>query len=110
MRVSNKGAHAFYEQLGLKNIGKRPRYYSDKEDAFIYTGPLPIAEHDVAGMDLRINAAATKIETTGTTPSELILAIESSCDETAVALLMAMELFSPMLLLRRLIFTLALVE
>lgn len=87
VRVSNKGAHAFYEQLGLKNIGKRPRYYSDKEDAFIYTGPLPIAEHDVAGMDLRINAAATKIETTGTTPSELILAIESSCDETAVALI-----------------------
>lgn len=111
VRVSNTGAHAFYEKLGLKNIGKRPRYYSDKEDAFIFTGPLPIESHDVAGMDMRINAAVTPLrDTEEATPQEnqvgasqltdaqpadnfesskqeLILAIESSCDETAIALI-----------------------
>lgn len=94
VRVSNTGAHAFYETLGLKNIGKRPRYYSDKEDAFIFTGPLPIFQHDVAGMDLRINEAVSEIIPDKDTNSEgtpekstLILAIESSCDETALALI-----------------------
>lgn len=84
VRVSNTGAHAFYERLGLDRIGVRPRYYSDKEDAAIYTGPLPLAEHDVAGMELRINAAvsSTQAERCG-----LILAIETSCDETAAALI-----------------------
>ncbi len=123
VRASNTGAQAFYERLGLKNIGKRPHYYSDKEDAFIFTGPLPVSEHDVAGMDLRINEAsevsiasssydiARDVARDNTAspardvaqdaergvmldaafnmaPSdEFILAIESSCDETAVALI-----------------------
>lgn len=84
VRVSNTGAHAFYERLGLDRIGVRPRYYSDKEDAAIYTGPLPLAEHDIAGMELRINAAVSsaQVERSG-----LILAIETSCDETAAALI-----------------------
>lgn len=84
VRVSNTGAHAFYERLGLDRIGVRPRYYSDKEDAAIYTGPLPLAEHDVAGMELRINAAVSSAQAQR---SGLILAIETSCDETAAALI-----------------------
>lgn len=126
VRASNTGAHAFYERLGLQRIGVRPRYYSDKEDAVIYTGPLPLAEHDVAGMELRLNdavkAAQATIEAhesnfsdvTKVVDSEerqqghssdafasqshnsashlqiqgkLILAIETSCDETAAALI-----------------------
>ena len=91
VRASNTGAHAFYERLGLKNIGTRPHYYSDKEDACIYEGPLPVAEHDVAGMELRLNAAAANAgkETGKRIPlsGKLILAIESSCDETAAALI-----------------------
>ncbi len=120
VRVSNEGAHRFYEALNLRNIGKRPRYYSDREDAFIFEGPLPLAEHDVAGMGLLINEAssaqielraadehlsqagaasegAPAIDTAGDTvktklthellPETLILAIESSCDETAVAII-----------------------
>lgn len=90
VRASNTGAHAFYERLGLKKIGARPRYYSDKEDAVIYTGPLPVAEHDVAGMELRLNAAAAHAEAVGQSiplQGKLILAIESSCDETAAALI-----------------------
>ncbi len=84
VRVSNTGAHAFYERLGLKNIGKRPRYYSDKEDAFIYTGPLVLPADDKAGMELRVNEIGKEIQEQ---PETLILAIESSCDETAAALI-----------------------
>ena len=84
VRVSNTGAHAFYERLGLDRIGVRPRYYSDKEDAAIYTGPLPMTEHDVAGMELRINAAVSSAQAQR---SGLVLAIETSCDETAAALI-----------------------
>lgn len=95
VRLSNTGAHAFYERLGLKRIGVRPRYYSDREDAVIYTGPLPLAEHDVAGMELRLNDAVKSADAnTSVQPDQhldvqgkLILAIETSCDETAAALI-----------------------
>lgn len=95
VRLSNTGAHAFYERLGLKCIGVRPRYYSDREDAVIYTGPLPLAEHDVAGMELRLNDAVKSADTNASAQSnqyldvqgKLILAIETSCDETAAALI-----------------------
>jgi N6-L-threonylcarbamoyladenine synthase/protein kinase Bud32 len=95
VRLSNTGAHAFYERLGLKRIGVRPRYYSDREDAVIYTGPLPLAEHDVAGMELRLNDAVKSADTNMSAQSDqplnvqgkLILAIETSCDETAAALI-----------------------
>lgn len=95
VRLSNTGAHAFYERLGLKRIGVRPRYYSDREDAVIYTGPLPLAEHDVAGMELRLNDAVKSADANMSAQSDqplnvqgkLILAIETSCDETAAALI-----------------------
>lgn len=95
VRLSNTGAHAFYERLGLKRIGVRPRYYSDREDAAIYTGPLPLAEHDVAGMELRLNDAVKSADANTSAQSDqsldvqgkLILAIETSCDETAAALI-----------------------
>lgn len=110
VRASNAGAHAFYERLGLVNIGTRPRYYSDREDAFIFTGSLPLVGRDVAGMDLRLNAAVSDVCVDGGgvedgaasdasssdgsaasafTPvnGKLILAIETSCDETAAALI-----------------------
>lgn len=101
VRVSNEGAQRFYEQAGLTALGKRPRYYSDGEDALIMSGKLPVLEHDVAGMTLAVNnARATQAnphvsrETSerGADPSALtsrrplIFAIESSCDETAAAL------------------------
>ena len=96
--ASNTGAHAFYERLGLSCVGTRPRYYSDREDARIYTGPLPVAEHDVAGMELHLNdasqapdASAAPDEAYTSAPlsiqGRLILAIETSCDETAAALI-----------------------
>lgn len=98
VRASNTGAHAFYERLGLSCVGTRPRYYSDREDARIYTGPLPVAEHDVAGMELHLNDASqapdepaasdgAPVPTRIPIHGKLILAIETSCDETAAALI-----------------------
>lgn len=94
VRASNVGAHAFYESLGMKKLGKRPRYYSDREDAFVFMGPLPHVGRDVAGMNLLVNEGAQaqaaqasgSVIGGGTLPDTLILAIESSCDETAVAI------------------------
>ena len=86
VRRSNKFAQLFYEHLGLKQIGVRPHYYSDKEDAFIYTGPLPTAQRDVAGMDLHINETADQEREDIAACGDLILAIETSCDETAAAI------------------------
>lgn len=109
VRVSNAGAREFYRALGFENRGKRPHYYSNREDAFVLAGPLPLVDGDVAGMELRVNEAAWGASLSGETapravreldsaaedgaPSvenmashPLILAIESSCDETAAAI------------------------
>ena len=88
VRVSNEKARALYEHLGFESMGVRPCYYSDGEDACIYKGPLPLSSHDVAGMELRCQE--TSSVQTATLNKEckhpLILAIESSCDETAAAI------------------------
>ncbi|NGM18022.1 tRNA (adenosine(37)-N6)-threonylcarbamoyltransferase complex transferase subunit TsaD [Eggerthellaceae bacterium zg-893] len=101
VRAGNAGARAFYESLGMQALGTRPRYYSDGEDALIMEGPLPVASRDVAGMALDVNGArATQVlphdqqlssESGAGDPGlashrPLILAIESSCDETAAAI------------------------
>ena len=123
VRLSNEGAQTFYENLGLARIGVRPHYYSDREDAVIMTGPLPVAQHDVAGMTLRVDEVAAgdfavtmgegnafggdvdgaletltaplkdALHTMPSAPESpafarpLILAIESSCDETAASII-----------------------
>ena len=57
VRAGNEGAQAFYRALDFESLGKRPRYYSDGEDALIMQGPLPLSHHDVAGMELQIDNA-----------------------------------------------------
>ncbi len=87
VRVSNEGARASYEKLGFSCIGTRPGYYSDGEDAAIYQGPLPLLSHDVAGITLRCQETSEERQGDSSEPSHpLILAIESSCDETAAAI------------------------
>lgn len=102
VREGNAGAQAFYETLGFGRLGVRPRYYSDRENAVIMEGPLPAAARDVAGMRLQVDAArdsscvareAQEAHGEGAAAAEpahashpLILAIESSCDETAAAI------------------------
>ena len=114
VRVGNTGAQALYTAIGLASLGVRPRYYSDGEDAVIMEGPLPLVKHDVAGMELVVGAASEDSRTlrdaapalhaetqtnvsretscvscdapAGGIARPLILAIESSCDETAAAI------------------------
>ncbi len=95
VRAGNAGAQAFYGALGFHALGTRPRYYSDGEDALIMEGPLPLAPHDVAGMQLQVDAARAEASRKEAPRTEsdcpavarpLILAIESSCDETAAAI------------------------
>ena len=135
VRAGNEGAQAFYRALDFESLGKRPRYYSDGEDALIMQGPLPLSHHDVAGMELQIDnalhsqeelraqagldgaaedsatrrsaalpsascaallrsddeldGAQTVVPSSAASSSHarpLILAIESSCDETAAAI------------------------
>lgn len=105
VRASNAGAQTFYERMGLRNIGTRPHYYSDREDAVIMSGPLPEARRDVAGMRLHVGDVAQQpanaceadslrkadpsreADSSGAANRShpLILAIESSCDETAAS-------------------------
>lgn len=82
VRASNTGAQAFYRALGLGELGTRPRYYSDREDAVIMEGPLPLFANDVAGMELRVDGTESN-----QLNQPLILAIETSCDETAAAII-----------------------
>jgi len=86
VRVSNVGAIRFYENLGFESLGRRPRYYSDREDAFILEGPLPLGEraHSVGGMEIKHLDVAPAA--TGHGKKTLLLAFESSCDETAAAI------------------------
>ena len=123
VRTGNAGAQALYAALGYEALGRRPRYYSDGEDALIMQGPLPAitlaavpngavadarpghvsgpgatevapygedaSDDDVAGEPRRgASCAALGREDDGAAVRRpLILAIESSCDETAAAVI-----------------------
>lgn len=71
VRKDNIAAIALYEAVGLESVGVRPGYYGPGEDAVIMWGDLPGAIPPAleGGSD------------------EIILAIESSCDETAAAVM-----------------------
>ena len=75
-RRSNVEAIGLYESRGLRVAGSRPGYYPDSgEDALIMTSTLRSlagSEHDREPLS---------------DPEPLILAIESSCDETAAAVI-----------------------
>ena len=100
VRAGNAGAQALYAALGYEALGRRPRYYSDGEDALIMQGPLPTitlaAVPNGAVADARpghvSGPGATEVAPYGesdviATNHPLILAIESSCDETAAAVI-----------------------
>lgn len=96
VRAGNAGAQALYAALGYEALGRRPRYYSDGEDALIMQGPLPTitlaavpnGESIVDESRRGASCAALGCESDGVTVRRpLILAIESSCDETAAAII-----------------------
>lgn len=81
VRAGNTSAIALYESAGMRSVGVRPHYYeSDGEDAVIMWGDLP-----QTGADVDVESAP-RPKRDGDT-DELILAIESSCDETAAAVM-----------------------
>jgi len=71
VRSGNSGAIGLYESAGLTAVGVRPGYYGPGDDAVIMWGELP-------------EAKAPSLHEGG---DEVILAIESSCDETAAAVM-----------------------
>ncbi len=90
VRTDNEPALALYHALGLEDVGVRPRYYHDGADAMIMRGELPLhysygdAHPESAPMHTGDGPqAASGAAAQATRP--LVLAIESSCDETAAA-------------------------
>ncbi|MDI6901298.1 MAG: tRNA (adenosine(37)-N6)-threonylcarbamoyltransferase complex transferase subunit TsaD [Anaerosomatales bacterium] len=75
VRERNAAARRLYESLGFTQAGTRPGYYADTgEDALImWTGELTPA-----------HVSAMRAADAGT---DLVLAIETSCDETAAAVM-----------------------
>ncbi len=71
VRPENESAVALYRSAGLVEVGVRPGYYPGGQDAMIMWGELPLGTAGVADGN----------------SDELILAIESSCDETAAAVM-----------------------
>lgn len=95
----NTPACVLYKSLGLTQAGKRPHYYAKGHDALILHVSLPLAAEVIGGSDThpepapsirpwpiqaaeRSQESQRKIREAG----PLILSIESSCDETAMAL------------------------
>jgi ribosomal-protein-alanine acetyltransferase len=69
VRDGNDPALGFYRAAGLAVEGVRPGYYRAGQDALIMWGELPDAERRLPP------------------PAEIVLAIETSCDETAAAVM-----------------------
>lgn len=87
VRCDNDPAISLYHELGLTDVGVRPRYYKGKDDALIMRGKLPlsIVARDIADA-VRVSSPNEGAAASGAEhPAPLILAIESSCDETAAS-------------------------
>ncbi len=93
VRASNAGAQAFYEAMGFVAIGPRPRFYDDGEDALIMSAPIDAVvaageTSDGEGAPATYFASETPAAAAGEAlPGPVILALESSCDETAAAVI-----------------------
>ena len=95
--VDNAAAQALYAGLGYAEVGRRPNYYGQGHDALIMEVQLPLvtpSRHDTPDPHASVrpwpivaapreDAAREAIAAAG----PLILAIESSCDETAMAVI-----------------------
>ena len=93
----NDAARALYESLGFAEVGRRRNYYGQGRDAVVMSSTLPLVlPLDAASPEptaaarrawplpapVRTDAERAEIER-----RQLVLAIESSCDETAVAII-----------------------
>ncbi len=91
VRTNNEPAITLYRSLGLKDVGVRPHYYHDRADALIMRGELPLSCHYAAAQNPADDPMATgagpqaQPDAAAKAARPLILALESSCDETAAA-------------------------
>lgn len=82
VRPGNVAAISLYERLGMRSVGLRPGYYLDTgEDALIMWGELPQAPVESVVANARPGGGEPRRD------GELLLAVESSCDETAAAVM-----------------------
>lgn len=89
VRERNEEAIALYESAGLHDVGLRPGYYAETGEAAVimWTDDLT-APGAAARLEVLRRRAAGALARFGTSEgSELVLAIETSCDETAAAVL-----------------------
>ena len=97
VEAENNGAIALYEQLGFSRAGMRRGYYGQGTDALVMTASLPLVL-PVDAASPEPTAAARRAwprprpprvdaERAEIADRQLVLAIESSCDETAVAIM-----------------------
>jgi N6-L-threonylcarbamoyladenine synthase len=91
VRAGNAVAQSLYASLGLEETGRRKRYYPPREDAIIMTGSVEaaLARGNTAAPQgaLTHDSAPMRSSALQEASHPLILAIESSCDETAAALI-----------------------
>ncbi len=95
----NSPARCLYERLGFAKVGRRPNYYGAGEAALIMRADLPLAadatlaaQNPQPSASIRpwpIVAGERSAEATAALAAagDLVLAIESSCDETAMAIM-----------------------
>lgn len=94
----NESAVRLYERLGFSTVGRRPGYYGAGHDALLMETALPLAlaASGMAAPEPQPQGRPWPPVAMERTPEEqgrieeagaLILAIESSCDETAIAII-----------------------
>ena len=87
VREGNRAAQALYETAGLRSVGTRPGYYDEsREHAIIMWSDdlhAPEARSRIESMLAEAERGLADISAGG----ELILAIETSCDETAASVM-----------------------
>lgn len=97
VEVDNSAAQALYAKLGYVECGRRPNYYGQGHDALIMQAELPLvtpSRHDTPDPHASLRPWPIVAEKRGgdvasaiAAAAPLVLAIESSCDETAMAII-----------------------
>ena len=92
----NEPARRLYESMGFSRMGCRKDYYGQGNHALIMTAPLPLSIEEAERPEPRRSVRPWPIEHAPRTDAQaeaitqagpLVLAIESSCDETALAII-----------------------
>lgn len=86
VRSGNYAALGLYRELGFEKTAKRKGYYDDTGEDAVIMWAEGLSEETPTPGDVRARADAA-LEADGPETGSLILAIETSCDETAAAVL-----------------------